>query len=142
MSLALQRRHPRRAVIPAAAMGDIAFLLLIFFLATSVFVRERGLVIDLPPAEAGETVRPERIASIHVDRSGRISIDDRLVGPGEVSALIGRKLAADPGLVVALKADRQTPCRVVNGVLEELKAVNALRVLFSTVPAGEAGRGR
>ena len=142
MRLDFQRKHPRRAAIPTTCMGDIAFLLLIFFMVSSVFVKERGLVVDLPRAEGGEAVRPEGVASVYIDRSGRISIDDRLVAPREVSALIGRKLAADPGLVVALKADRRTPCGVVSGVMEELKAVNALRVLFSAAPEGDAGRGR
>ena len=40
--------------IPTSSMGDIAFLLLIFFMVTTIFREESGLPVELPRAEAGE----------------------------------------------------------------------------------------
>ena len=39
--------------IPTSSMGDIAFLLLIFFMVTTIFREESGLPVELPRAEAG-----------------------------------------------------------------------------------------
>ena len=39
------------ATVPTASMADIAFLLLVFFMVSTVFVRYRGLKIELPDAE-------------------------------------------------------------------------------------------
>ena len=96
MALDLQRRHARMNAIPTASMGDIAFLLLIFFMVTTIFARETGLVVDLPRAEAGEKVDQELVAHIYINRQGQISIDDRLVDMPDVAALMGRKISGNP----------------------------------------------
>ena len=44
------------AWIPTASTADIAFLLLIFFMATTIFRMENGLPVTLPRAEAGVPV--------------------------------------------------------------------------------------
>jgi biopolymer transport protein ExbD len=50
----LQRKSKVSDEIPTASMADIAFLLLIFFLTTTVFEEEKGLPIVLPEAAAME----------------------------------------------------------------------------------------
>lgn len=116
--------------VPTASMGDIVFLLLIFFMVTTIFRKESGLPVELPRAEAGEEVDREMVSNIFIDRFGRISIDDRLVQIKHIPDLIGQKLQSNPQLIVAFKSDQVTPYGAVSDVMEELKEVNAVKVFF------------
>jgi biopolymer transport protein ExbD len=136
VALDFKRRNCRESAIPTASIGDIAFLLLIFFMVTTIFVKDTGLVVDLPRAEAGEMIAQDPVSNVYINKRGQISIDDIFVNPQDVSLLIGQKILANHGLIVALKADQETPYRIVSDVMEELKEVGALRVFFNTQTDG------
>ena len=55
------------SVIPTASMADISFLLLVFFMVSTVFVRYRGIPVELPDAESVEKLEMRR----HVRRASR-----------------------------------------------------------------------
>src|SRR5262245_50108793 len=100
-----ERKNRVANTIPTVSMGDVAFLLLIFFMATTIFRLDQGLQIVLPRAESTEKPHREHIASIWIDRAGQISINDRLVPLGDVENLIKTTLLESPDAVVALNAD-------------------------------------
>jgi biopolymer transport protein ExbD len=127
----LKRTTSKEVFIPTASMGDIAFLLLIFFMVTTIFREETGLVVELPRAEAGEEVNRELISNVYINRQGLISIDDRIVKSDYVSEIMAPKVRDNPQLIVAFKTDFATPYGVVSDVMEELKEVNAVRVFFN-----------
>ncbi len=135
-----RRKSAATSEISTASTGDIAFLLLIFFMVTTIFRKETGLVVELPRAEAAEKIKQEMVTNIFINRRGQISIDDMLVQDTNVSNLIAQKLQGNPSLVVAFKADNATPYKVVSDVMEELKDVNALRVSFNAKPDAAPGR--
>jgi biopolymer transport protein ExbD len=117
--------------IPTSSMGDIAFLLLIFFMVTTIFRQENGLPVELPRAEAGEEVNRELVSNIYINRAGLISIDDRLVQIKHIPDIMGRKISDNPQLIVAFKTDNYADYGVVSDVMEALKEVNAVRVFFN-----------
>jgi len=125
--------------IPTASMGDIAFLLLIFFMVTTIFRQENGLPVELPRAEAGEEVNRELVSHIYINRTGRISIDDRLVQIKHIPDIMGRKIRANPRLIVAFKTDNYVDYGVVSDVMEALKEVNAVRVVFNNDTESKPG---
>ena len=137
-----RRKYRRRCAIPTTSMGDIAFLLLIFFMVTAIFHREAGLAVDLPRAASGEPLGRQPVVSVFIDRQGRIVIDGRLVRSAQVAAVIEPRIRRDPSVIIALQADQATPYGVVSDVLEELKSVNALRVSFGNRPAPAPVRRR
>jgi biopolymer transport protein ExbD len=120
------RNTKKDTFIPTSSMGDIAFLLLIFFMVTTIFREETGLPVELPRA-----VNRELVSNIYVNRVGQISIDDRLVQVKHVRDIIGTKISDNPQLIVAFKTDNYTDYGVVSDVMEELKEVNAVRVFFN-----------
>ena len=77
-------------VIPTASMADISFLLLVFFMVSTVFVRYRGIPVTLPQAEKIEKLESRRkVTAIWIDEKGTINIDD------QIDVLIdGRRLAS------------------------------------------------
>jgi biopolymer transport protein ExbD len=112
-------------------MGDIVFLLLVFFMVTTIFKLEDGLPVRMPKAEAAVRVPRERVAHIWIDRSSNISINDRLIAVSQVEPIIYGKMVANPSLIVAFNTDKQVPFRIVDDVMEELKKANATRVSFT-----------
>jgi biopolymer transport protein ExbD len=128
------RKSTVGAAIPTASMADISFLLLVFFMVSTVFVRYRGIPVTLPQAEAVEELEMRRhVTSIWVSNQGIINIDDAQVTLDQVGPLIHAKLTANPRLVVSLKADADAEFGRLSDVMQELRRVEALRVNFATL---------
>jgi len=125
--------------IPTASMADISFLLFIFFVSTTIFRMETGLPITLPRAETVVSQKRETVVRIWVDRTGQVSIQDKLVGISEVRAIMTRILQENPALIVAFNADVRTPNRDVSAVIEELKKANAVRLSFTAAKQSDSG---
>ena len=104
----IQRTTNSGPFIPTSSMGDIAFLLLIFFMVTTIFRQENGLPVELPRAEAGEEVNRELVSNVYINRQGQISIDDRLVQVKHIPDIMGKKISDNPQLIVAFKTDSYT----------------------------------
>jgi biopolymer transport protein ExbD len=118
-------------------MADIAFLLIVFFMVTTIFKMEQGLAITLPRSTAGEKIPKQNVAHIWIDRGGTISIDDLVISARDVEYVVSAKLRENRGLIVSFNTDENAPYRVVNEAMERLKLANALRVTFTTVPVEE-----
>lgn len=115
-------------------MADIAFLLLIFFMVTTIFKLEDGLPVEMPKAEAGVSVPRERVAHIWIDRFDRISINDNLMQVEQIEPVVYGKLIENPALIIAFNVDKQTNFDIVDAVMEQLKNANATRVSFTADP--------
>ena len=131
------------SVVPTASMADISFLLLVFFMVSTVFVRHRGIPVSMPEAEKIEKLENRRIVThIWIDAKGNINIDDQTLGLDQVGKLMWAKMTADPRTIVSLKADADATFGLVSDVLEELRKVEALRVNFSTLTERRTGSER
>jgi biopolymer transport protein ExbD len=130
----LKRKAGAGAKVPTSSMADIAFLLIVFFMVTTIFKLEQGLAITLPRSEAGEKIPREKVAHVWIDRSGTISIDDLIVGVQDIEPMILAKLRENPGLIVSFNTDEDASYQIVNLAMERLKLANALRVSFTTQP--------
>jgi len=135
--LELRRKAGSGARIPTSSMADIAFLLIVFFMVTTIFKMEQGLAITLPRSTAGEKIPKQNVAHVWIDRSGTISVDDLVISAPDIEYLVSAKLRENRGLIVSFNTDENAPYRVVNEAMERLKLANALRVTFTTVPVEE-----
>jgi biopolymer transport protein ExbD len=106
-------------VIPTASMADIVFLLIIFFMVTSVFNLDRGLEVNLPEMEkAGQITRKGIVIS--VDKRGEVYVDGNKVELDRVGEAVYEKKSASPGAQVIFKSDRDTKYQNIADVLDEL----------------------
>ena len=128
-----ERRQGVENRIPTASMADIIFLLLIFFMVTTIFKMEEGLPIILPRAKSGTDQERERLVHVWADRYNRVSINDKLIRVTDVHKIIGRKLEENRGLIVAFNVDHRTRYGLVSDIMEELKEVNAVNVSFTSM---------
>lgn len=127
-----QRETKIENTVPTASMADIAFLLLIFFMTTTIFKMEDGLPITLPRAETAAKQEREKIIRIWIDPVGHISIQDKLIQLEHIKDLMITTMKENPALIVAFNADHRTPNGIVSDVMEELKKANAVRVSFTS----------
>ncbi|MFQ5511314.1 MAG: ExbD/TolR family protein [Candidatus Krumholzibacteriia bacterium] len=125
--------------VPTSSMADIAFLLLIFFMVTTIFKMEDGLTITLPRAETAAKQKRERIMRVWIDAIGNISIQDKIVEVPQIADIMTNSLSENPLLIVAFNADQRTPNGIVSDVMEELKNANAVRVSFTADPEKTGG---
>jgi biopolymer transport protein ExbD len=125
--------------VPTSSMADIAFLLLIFFMVTTIFKMEDGLTITLPRAETAAKQERERIMRVWIDAIGNISIQDKIVEVSQITDIMTSALSENPLLIVAFNADQRTPNGIVSDVMEQLKSANAVRVSFTADPERAGG---
>jgi len=120
------------ADIPTASMADIAFLLILFFMVTTIFRIVTGLDVKLPEAEEGRKLPNKGIVHIYVNISKRISINDKDVVIGQVSMLMGKQMQIDPSTIVSLRIDKKATYDIVGDIFDQLSEAKALRVSLAT----------
>ncbi len=134
-----ESKREGRVLIPTASMSDIATLLIIFFVLTTVFRKEVGLKVILPQAANTERILKSRdLANIYIDKEGRISVDDKLVDPDRIRTIFRAKYSENTALIVQIKADEQAPYGPVDKVIEALREgmrdAPQIRIVFATLP--------
>ena len=128
-----KRKSSIESKISTSSMPDIIFMLLIFFMVTTVLREYSGLPISLPKAERIEKLESKRhTAHIWVSKDGLISIEDKLFKSDAVRHVMYEKRASDPQLTVSLKADLAARMDIVSGIHNELRKADALRLNYST----------
>ncbi len=130
--------------IPTSAMPDVVFMLLFFFMVTTV-LREVTLKVRIDLTEAGniEKIEEKRLVSYiyigpeKLDNNqlgeDKIQIDDAIVSDiASIRKLMYDKLLEEPRMIVSLRVDKDSEFGVLTDVQEELKQASALRVNYST----------
>ncbi len=128
-----KRKSNMESKISTSSMPDIIFMLLIFFMVTTVLREYSGLQISLPKAERIEKLESKRhTAHIWVSKDGLISIEDKLFKSNAIRHVMYEKRASDPRLTVSLKADLAVRMEVISSIHNELRKADALRLNYST----------
>ena len=125
--------------IPTCSMADIAFLLNIFFILTTVFVSEHGFHVALPRAVSTKKLPKKNICRVWISSESAISIDDNIIKAEYVSSILARKAAANPDIIITVLADKEGEYGTLSDVFEQLKEARALKVSLETLR--EAGGG-
>ena len=129
----LERKSERKTEIPTASLPDIIFMLIFFFMVSSVLKKSEGLPITLPEAKQIQKLESRvHVSQIWISKTGMISIDGKIVEPASIRNLMYKKRVADPQLTVYVRADRQTPMEVIDKVHRELRKADALKVNYSS----------
>jgi biopolymer transport protein ExbD len=134
-SRGFDRKSQASQEIPTSSLADIAFLLLIFFMVTTVFQSDKNRPIDWAQAAAAEKIdeKVKNILNIWMEQDGSIWINDSELALDEVSSMVGPLYAAsERHLIISVRADRDTPYRFIDAVQKELVAAGVVRVVFAT----------
>ena len=109
-------------------MLDVVFIMLIFFIVTASFVKERGLDVNRPEDQQQTTVQEKGSILIRIDGNNEIWIDNRTVDPRAVRANIERLHAENPegGVVIQTAASSNTETLV--GVMDASREAGVYNV--------------
>ncbi|MGA0334266.1 MAG: ExbD/TolR family protein [Kiritimatiellia bacterium] len=105
---------------------DCVFLLLIFFIVTTVFVEETGVEVEKPQAVSASDLEKQSVM-IAITGSGQIVFGGREIPLNSLRGLVKRQLT-DPEIPVILIADGSVPTRLLVDVMDECKLAGAKRV--------------
>jgi len=130
----LQARSRPTTEFSAASMSDIAFLLLIFFLVTTIFALEMGIPLVLPGKESTNVkVNRKNILEVKAYPNGSVVIEDNVVPLSQVRPIVERKLAANDKLIVVIQTHPDAEYGLMVDILDELKLANCRRISLKTM---------
>jgi biopolymer transport protein ExbD len=138
LNITAARRGKRTSTeINMAPLIDMVFILLIFFLVNTSFVKETGIDVNRPTA-ASAVVKNRAGILIAIDQSNRIFMDHREIDLRVVRANVERALAENPEGAVVVVADKASTTGVAIQVMDGCRLAGAANVsLAASVPEGE-----
>ncbi len=117
--------------INVSPLIDIVFILLIFFIVTTVFVKETGVDVRRPHAAASEDLAREAVYFAVTD-DGRVMYGGADIGVNGVRGVVGRQLRDAPELPVIIQADRAVAVDLYVQVHDAALAAGAVQVQLAT----------
>ena len=129
-------RRKRRQVeeeteINMTPMLDVVFIMLIFFIVTSSFVKESGIDVSKPSASTAERKEKANIL-VAITDSGQIWVDKRPVDPRSVRANIERLHAENPQGSVIIQADKNSKNGLLVDVMDAARQAGVYDVSIAT----------
>jgi biopolymer transport protein ExbD len=117
-----------------APMIDVVFLLLCFFMTTTLYSQwETEVDITLPTAATGENL--QRMAGeiiINVFEDGRYVVNGRSLRPSELGDLLIRVSELFPGQPVVVRGDENTPYQFIMDVMDRCRRADIFNISFAT----------
>ena len=130
----IERKTHTSNEISTSSMPDIIFMLLIFFMVTTVMREYEGLDVIMPRAKMIEKLESKRHTSyIWATKDGLVSVDDRIININNLSGLMYNKIAKDPKITVSLKSDEKTTMKLITDIHTQLRTANALKLSYSAL---------
>jgi len=101
-------------------MLDIVFIMLIFFIVTTSFVKESGVTVNRPTASTAEAKEGSSIL-VAIRANGEIWIDKRAIDMRAVRANVERLKAESPEGAVVIQADEYAPTGLLVKVMDQIR---------------------
>jgi biopolymer transport protein ExbD len=138
LNIAAARKGKKRSIeLNMAPLIDMVFILLIFFLVTTSFVKETGVDINRPTAATAVSKKKANIL-IGITKDDRIFMDRREIDIRAVRANVERALAENPEGAVIVVADRESRTGIAVNVMDECKLAGSKNVALGAGVPSEA----
>jgi len=137
LNITAARRGRRQSLeLNMAPLIDMVFILLIFFLVTTSFVKETGIDINRPTASTAVSKEKGSIL-VGIAKDGRVYMDKREIDIRAVRANVERALAENPESQVVVVADKESQTGVVIMAMDGCRLAGANNV---SLAAGLPGK--
>jgi len=117
--------------IDLSSLLDVVFILLIFFIVTTVFVKETGVEVDKPKAVSSEQLQ-RNVILFAITAQGQIMYDGANIGIAGVRAAVAHNLAQQKRTVI-IQADKNAAVSLLVRVIDQAKLAGATSVNIATV---------
>jgi len=129
----VRKTHTSKEV-STASMPDIIFMLLVFFMVTTVMREFEGLDVLMPRAKMIEKLESKRhTAYIWATKDGLISVNDRIISMSGLSSVMYERMVADPKITVSLKSDENATMKLISDIHTQLREANALKLSYAAL---------
>lgn len=115
-------RHKTPRLTP---LIDIVFLLLVFFMLTSHFIKDQSLDIALPEANSADNLKTQGELEIVINSNGEILIANQIIKPELLNSALTRSLQARANKRVILRADKHTQLSLTVQVMDAARSAGA-----------------
>lgn len=134
----------QEAEIPTASMADIAFLLIIFFMTSTVFMRDKGLKLVLPEkTDQVVKVGGERVIRVSINDVGEIFLEEEQVSALDLKEKLSKRIidyneqheGKDP--IIVIRTNVEAPYEKMIEVFDVIKQIpEAKAVSLASIKAG------
>jgi len=121
------------ATIDMTPMLDIVFIMLIFFIVTTSFVKESGIQVREPEAKTAEK-KPKANIFIGISNEGEIYMQKDKVEKEAVRARIETMLLENPESSVVIQADIKAKSGILLDVIDAVKAAGVKKIAVAAEP--------
>ena len=121
--------------IDISPLIDCVFILLIFFIVTTVFVEETGVEIDKPQAATASDLEKNSVF-IALTAAGEVIHNEKNIGVGGVMSLVKRNIQEDKDTPVIIQADDNSRSGLLVQVIGQAKLAGAIKVSVAASPQG------
>ncbi|MCL9775164.1 ExbD/TolR family protein [Vibrio methylphosphonaticus] len=131
MRLGHRKKQQEEANIDMTSMLDIVFIMLIFFIVTSSFVRESGVDVNRPQASHAVSQKDAGIF-VAITANNDVFIDKRRVDVERVQATIEKLLLEQPSASMVIQADKHAFNGTVVQVMDSAKGAGVTKIALAT----------
>jgi biopolymer transport protein ExbD len=129
----MRKRHrmpPEQAEINMTPMIDMVFILLIFFIVTTSFVKESGIEVNRPNAQTSERKEQGNIL-VAISKNGEIWIDKRHIDVNAVRANVQRMHIENPEGTVIIQADQSSETGTLIKVMDQIRLAGITQIAIA-----------
>ena len=127
----MKRKYKRKkdeSEINITPLLDIVFIMLIFFIVTTSFVKEISLDVNRPTKSPVKEQKRSEVISVRISAEGQIFVQERLVDIAAVRANIESNLAIKPSASVVVVSDRDADAGFLVTVIDQSRLAGAKNV--------------
>ncbi|NQY23482.1 MAG: biopolymer transporter ExbD [Campylobacteraceae bacterium] len=127
-----QKHHKEDTEINLTPMLDVVFIMLIFFIVTTSFIKETGIDVNRPSAKSTQSKAQANIL-IAIKNNDEIWIDKRMVDIRSVRANIERLKASNANNSVVIQSDEASKTGTLVKVMDQIRLAGIFAISISTL---------
>ncbi len=128
MAIRIKRKSKDPEEIPLASTADIAFLLIIFFLAASAILELKGVKFPLPKKDAPPMqIEKRSLFRVQIDKNQNFIYEKKTYSFIEILELMEDNYIKNPEIVFAIKVDPECPSEVVPKLIFQMQKRNLIQ---------------
>jgi len=129
--LQFSEKKKRKVLINITSLIDVLFLLLIFFMASSTFLEQPGIKLELPYAESA-AIAEQKDYTLFIDKDGNMFLNDDTVDLDNLASMLKEALPAMEDGALILKADKDVTHGTVVRVMDISKKSGVKKLIIGT----------
>lgn len=126
-----RRKSEGQAQIDISPLIDMVFILLIFFMVSTTFVKDMQVELDRPGASSA-TASSDKALRIYIDREQKVYMDGNLVRVWVLQSKVREVLKSEPGKSILVVTDKNVPADRLIEVVDQVRLAGAKDVGVAT----------